>query len=164
MFSSRPFKAIVIFILIISIAGCGALQKKFTRKKKKDERIIPVVTTYDYSKELRVEELYKKHYLFWKSWHQELIDRIDSTVKKRITCYYYTITSLTEMQKYLKEPKKEELNGFINEIKSIELDVKKMRLTKSEKFRLRKLLEKTRRDMLRKFSFSDVSEFLTLNR
>ena len=37
MFNSRAFRILVVFILIVSVTGCGALQKKFTRKKKKEE-------------------------------------------------------------------------------------------------------------------------------
>jgi len=38
-------------------------------------------------KELRVDELYKKHFLFWKSWQEKLIERLDDSYKKRIVCY-----------------------------------------------------------------------------
>ena len=62
---------IVIIVLCISIAGCAGMQRKFARKKKQEEKITPVVTTYDYAKEQRVDELYKKRFLFWKSWQNK---------------------------------------------------------------------------------------------
>ncbi len=163
--SKRKFiTCILVLILSISFTGCAALQKKFARKKKKEDRPVAIITTHDYSKELRVDELYKKHFLFWQSWQTELMDRMDATRKKRITCYDYTISSLMEMKKYLVGPKVEELEGFITEIKSIELDIRKKRLSKSGQYRIIRLLEKTKRQIDRKFSYHNVKGSLELKK
>jgi len=162
MFKKRLIACALILTMTVSSTGCAALQKKFARKKKKEKRIAPIITTYDYSKELRVDELYKKHFLFWQSWQTELIDRMDATRKKRITCYDYTVSSLMEMRKYLVGPKAGELEGFINEVKSIESDVKKKRLSKSGQYRVIRLLERTKRQIDRKFSYSNVKGSLEL--
>ena len=160
MYKSRALTYIIILIFCISTTGCAALQRKFVRKKKKQERVVPVVTTYDYSKELRVNELYKKHFLFWKTWQSELIDRMDGSYKKRIECYNYTVESLMEMKKYLADFKAAELEPFIAQIKSIAPDIRKRRLSKNKKYRLRQLLEKTRRQIEKRFSYSDVKDQL----
>ncbi len=164
MLKRKLITCILVLILTVSSTGCTALQKKFARKKKKEEKIKPIITTYDYSKELRVDELYKKHFLFWKSWHTELMDRLDSTRKKRISCYDYTVSSLMEIRKYLVGPKGEELDGFITEVTSIDSDIKKRRLSKSGKYRIKKLLERTKRQIDKKFSYSKVKDFLELRK
>ena len=65
----RQFRYIVIIILCISVAaGCAGVQRKFARKKKEEAKTLPIVTTYDYAKERRVDDLYIKRFLFWKSW------------------------------------------------------------------------------------------------
>ncbi len=156
----RTLTCVIILIFCISFSGCAGLQRKFTRKKKKEEKLSPVITIYDYSKELRVDELYKKHLLFWQSWQTELIDRLDSPYKKRTSCYDYMVTSLMEMKKYLASPKSEELEEFIKKIKSIEPVVKTKRLSKSEKNRIKILLEKTKRQIDKSFSYSDVKDHL----
>lgn len=154
----------LIVIFSVSLCGCDALQRKFARKKQKEVRSAPVITTFDYSKDLRADELYKKHFLFWKSWQTELIDRMDGGYKKRTECYDFTISSLMEMRKYLKGPKAAELDKFIIEIKSIDPDVKKERLSKSELYRMRQLLESSKRRIDRKFSYNRVRDYVELQK
>jgi len=155
---------IIIIALCISIAGCAGIQRKFARKKQKEEKSPPIVTTYDYPIEQRLDELYKKRFLFWKSWQGELIDRMDDTYKKRIECYDELIQNLSEMQKYLNDEKYKELEGFTVEIKSLSPDVKKINLTNSEKYRIKQILEKTKRLIDKKFSYSKVKDFLELRK
>ena len=103
MLKSKHLIYPTIFVLCLSLVGCAAMQRKFARRKKeKEEKHAPIIVkTFDYSKDLRVDELYKRHFLFWQSWHSELIDRMDSSYKKRSECYAHIISSLSEMNKYL---------------------------------------------------------------
>lgn len=158
----KGMKFIIIVILCISVAGCAGMQRKFARKKKEEVKQGPVITTYDYSKELRVDELYKKHFLFWKTWQMELIDRMDATHKKRRDCYDELMANLEEMKKYLNDAKALELDPFITQIKSIDGIVGKIDITRNESYRMQQLLEKTRRQIEKKFSYSDVKGFLEL--
>ena len=158
------FRYIIILILCVSIAGCAGVQRKFARKKKQEEKPLPVVTTYDYAKEQRVDELYKKRFLFWKSWQGELIDRMGDSYKKRAECYNELMQNLLEMQKYLNDQKYNELEVFITEIKSVDSDVKKIDLRSSEKYRITQLLEKTKRLIDKRFSYTKVKDFLELRK
>ena len=158
----KAWRYAVIILLCVSIAGCAGLQRKFARKKKNEEKQLPVVTMYDYAKEQRLDELYKKRFLFWKFWQGELIDRMDDTYKKRITCYNELMQNLLEMQKYLNDQKYKELEVFILEIKTIDPDVKEIDLTNNEKYRIIQLLEKTKRLIDKKFSYSHVKDSLEL--
>ncbi len=160
----RGFRCVVIIILCVSIAGCAGVQRKFARKKKEEEKQLPIVTTYDYAKELRVDELYKKRFLFWKSWQGELIDRIGDGYKKRTECYDELMQNLKEMQKYLNDEKYKELEIFITEIKSVDPDVKKIDLTNSERYRIAQLLEKTKRLIDKRFSYKEVKNQLELRK
>ncbi|MDP2911834.1 MAG: hypothetical protein Q8N76_05855 [Candidatus Omnitrophota bacterium] len=154
----------IIFMLCVSVAGCGGMQRKFSRKKQEEKKTPPIVTTYDYPIEQRVEELYKKRFLFWKSWQGELIDRMDDTYKKRIECYDQLMQNLFEMQKYLNDEKNKELEAFITEIKSVGPVVKKMDLRGSEKHRVAQVLEKTKRLIDKRFSYSKVKDSLELRK
>lgn len=160
----RRFIYGVIIVLCISITGCASLQRKFTRKKKDEIKPLPIVTTYDYAKELRVDELYKKRFLFWKSWQGELIYRMDDTYKKRAECYDQLIQNLLEMQSYLNDEKYKELDAFIAEIRTVDPSVKKIDLTKTEKYKITQLLEKTKRLVDKRFSYSRVKDSLQLRR
>lgn len=164
MFKNRFLTYVLISIFFISFAGCAGLQRKFTRKKKKEEKPAPVITTYDYAKDLRVVELYKKHFLYWKTWQGELIERMDAAYKKRIECYDHALMNLEEMEKYLAEPKAKELKPFIEKIMSIDPGIRKKNLSKSEKNKMRSLLEKTMRRIDKGFSYSKVKDFLELKK
>ena len=163
MIRKRFFISIFALMLLVSFTGCAALQRKFTRKKKNDGgRVAPVITTYDYSKDLRVDELYKKHFLFWKTWHSELIDRMDTGHKKRAACFDHAVANLVEMKNYLADPKAQELDPYIEKMANITNDIRDKRLSKSEKYNLKQMLEKTQREINKYFSFSDVKDFLEL--
>jgi len=153
-----------ILCISITLAGCAGMQRKFARKKPEEKKPAPVITTFDYAKELRVDELYKKRFLFWKSWHGELIDRMDGGYKKRAECYGQMMENLLEMQKYLNGQKSAEIEAFITEIKSIDPDVKKKDLTNSERYRIKQVLEKTKRLIDKRFAYSDVKDFLELRK
>jgi len=161
---NRRFRCGVIVVLCVSIVGCAGVQRKFARKKKEEEKQLPIVATYDYSKELRVDELYKKRFLFWKSWQGELIDRMGNGYKKRTECYDELMQNLLEMQKYLNDEKYKELEAFITEIKSIDPDVKKINLTNSERYRIAQFLEKTKRLIDKRFSYTYVKDYLELRK
>ncbi|MFC1509635.1 hypothetical protein ACFL60_08140 [Candidatus Omnitrophota bacterium] len=165
MRKNKIFISIFIFLLSISFMGCAALQRKFVRKKKeKEEKAMPIITTFDYSKDLRVEELYKKHYLYWQSWQTELIERLDAGHKKRISCYDYTMKHLLDMEKYLTEPKMSELGVIIREIKDVDIKVKEKNLSKNNKYQIKRLLEKTLRQIQKRFSYGDVKDHLEIKK
>jgi hypothetical protein len=160
----KGFRYAIIIALCISVAGCAGIQRKFSREKKEEVKQLPIVTTYDYAKELRVDELYKKRFLFWKSWQGELIDRMSDGYKKRAECYDELIQNLLEMQKYLNDEKYKELGNFITEIKSVDPDVKKIDLTNNEKYRIAQVLEKTKRLIDKRFSYAHVKDYLELRK
>ena len=160
----KRFRCAVIIMLCVSIAGCAGMQKKFARRKKEEVKQLPIVTTYDYAKEARVDELYKKRFLFWKSWQSELIDRMGDGYKKRTACYDELVQNLLEMQKYLNDEKYKELENFITEIRSLDPDVRKIDLTNNERYRISQVLEKTRRLIEKRFSYSHVKNSLELRK
>lgn len=162
MIKSRKIICLIVFILCVSVSGCAGVQRKFARKKKEEAKPLPIVTTYDYRKELRVDELYKKHFLFWKTSQGELIDRMGAGYKKRVECYDQAIANLMEMKKYLNDLKGLELEPLINEILSLDPAIRKIDLTRNETYRMQRLLEKTKRQIEKKFSYSDVKNSLEL--
>lgn len=165
MFKGKTSRYVIILILCVVFSGCAGLQRKFTRKKKKEEiRQAPVITTHDYAKDLRVEELYKKRFLFWRSWHGELIDRMDGAYKKRIECYDQAVMNLTEMESYLKVEVASELKPFVEDMKTISSDIKKKKLSKGEQIKLKSLLEKAKRSIDKKFSYPRVKDSLELRK
>jgi len=69
---------------------------------------------------------------------------------------------LMEMKKYMRDPKVKELEPFIKDIKSMESLIKKKRLTRSRKYKIKQMLERTRRQIEKRFSYEDVKDYLEL--
>ncbi len=151
---------VILLALTFLFTGCATLQKKFVRQKKKVEKVSPIVTTQDYATDLRVDELYKQYFTYWKTWQGELIERMDASYKKRAECYRYLVESLDEMEKYLTGQKLEELKKLTSSIRNLEQDVNKSSLTKGEEYRIKDILEKTKRQIEKSFSYKDVKDEL----
>ena len=78
-FSLRLLSLAVISVLLLSLSGCAALKKKFTRKKKKTETpVFYHVRKYDVKPSI---DLYEKHYIFWINWHRELVMELGENFK-----------------------------------------------------------------------------------
>jgi len=157
-------RSAIVVVLCIFIAGCAGMQRKFVRKKQIEEKAPPIVTTYDYPIDQRLDELYKKRFLFWKSWQGELIDRMGDTYKKRAECYDGLMENLLEMQRYLNNERYNELEAFITEIKTIDPGVKKIDLTENERYKISQLLERTKRLIDKRFSYTHVKDSLELRK
>ena len=72
--------------------------------------------------------------------------------------------NLIEMQKYLNDEKYKELTAFVTEIKTVDPAVKKIDLTNSERYRITQLLEKTKRLIDKRFSYTHVKDYLELRK
>jgi hypothetical protein len=64
----------VVFSVVIPLTGCESLQRKFTRKPKQPTAApTPVINFQDYGMALTPMDRYRKHYLLFEYWHEELI-------------------------------------------------------------------------------------------
>lgn len=127
----RPHASKVLFtlfvsVVIMSLVGCDAFVRKFTRKPKTEnqpeEEMVLVPETYAQA-QIPKEELYRQYFLFWKSWHAELIQALSESTnrKKKIDCAQETIDQLLNVRAMLVESQKKKLDIYIaqcNELKS----------------------------------------------
>ena len=157
----RVVGAVLVLVMALQVAGCEAIQRKFTRKKKR-EIIKPRFYQEDGAETRPHLELYMMHYTYWKSWQEELITRGGSNAKRDLMACNELMGHLADMKKYLTGSKAEELEKTIVELSLIEPDLKKQRLTKSQKYKITKFLEKIKRHIDKNFSYADMKEFLEL--
>lgn len=153
------FKILIIIFVCISISGCAALKEKFTRKKP-PQKITPIIEIKDYSMSIKVDKLYKKHFVFWKSWEEELIQNLDKNIKKRRLSYRESLMELKTLSSFLKQQKQEELKPYIKELEKMGHQIEKHYLSKVEKHRLRIKLKKHKRIVDREFPLSKVKPWL----
>jgi hypothetical protein len=161
----RAVKIIIILCLVLSITGCDAFIRKFTRKPKKDQNYEPPVLAPEEYKgpQASREEQYRQFFIFWRSWQDELIQSLQfsKNYKKHVDCANEALKNLVSMRAYLKEPKQKLMDTFIikmNDLKgTISNDMHGRNVIWS-----RQKAEKIRRDVIRDFSFPKIKPFLLL--
>ncbi len=122
---------IFIFVLCASLTGCGpAWKRKFVRKRAPQE-IEPVFVyqPQDYQKEPNIER-YKRHFVFWKAWQEELISELGNNRLADIRAFEEALKDLSDMRNCLNEAKAAELDiyskklaEFFDTYKSGEFDI-----------------------------------------
>lgn len=158
------FVLIVVFLLP-SLVGCEAFVRKFTRKPKKDkikkEEMILVPEEYK-GPNMSQEELYRKYFLFWKSWDNELHESLSGSGanhKKQISCAKEAIKNLVQMKFYLNEEKQKKLDVYIDRLGALKELI--ARDVYSSKVAIhRNNAERIRRGILKDFSFEKIKDSL----
>lgn len=162
--SSIVCRLSIVFCLLVSTAGCEAFARKFVRKPKKEllpqEEMVLVPVEYK-APAVDKEALYREYFLYWKSWHDELINSLfsGSNRRKQLECVIETIKNLEQMKMLLKEEKQRQLSVYIvrmNGLKgSIEKDAYGI-LIESH----RKTAERIQREIIKKFSYSKIKSLV----
>lgn len=146
-------------LIALDCAGCAALQRKFTRKKKETQPSV-YYELEKYTKEPN-EVIYKKHYIFWKTWQEELINKMnEQNNKMNIRCATEAMTNLEDMRRLLKEEKAKEMEPYIAEIRDIKKEFENRLITVSRKNRIKSLLEKRYRKIKRDFSYKKIGNYI----
>lgn len=149
----------------ISLTGCEAFVRKFTRKTKKkariEEQVIQPQTYPDVS--LTREELYRDYYLFWESWTSELLNNFmyeDANRKKQKECVEEAWDNITKMRSLLKEDKALALQNIIDEFAVFKSILFQNRLNRADVTYLRNKLERIRAKARRGFIFARIKKDL----
>ena len=149
----------VAFFLIINIAGCAGLQKKFTRKKKETVKMPRIYQVKKYDSK-PTPELYKKHYVYWESFQSEMIMTLGQNRKKNMMCIEHILSNLIDMQNMLMPEKAAELEIHITRLSKIRDILKKEDLTTFNRNYIMMTLERESRYIKRGFVYSKVKNNL----
>ncbi|MDD4980389.1 MAG: hypothetical protein PHC54_03815 [Candidatus Omnitrophica bacterium] len=154
----------LILFLIGNLLGCDAFVRKFTRKSKRDKPAPEMVLMPEEYKPppMTKEEVYRKYFIFWKSWQDELINSfIVSSVnhKKQISCANEAIKNLELLRAALQEKKQKEFDVYINRMKALKESIAED-LYGNNMPQNRLSAERIRRGIMRDFSYSKVKNYL----
>lgn len=112
------------FWLMVSIIGCDAFVRKFTRKPKKTDtrQQEMVLVPEEYKPTMTKEQAYRQYYLFWKSWQDELIESLlqKGSQKKQIDCAAEAMDNLLNLRRLLSEDKQKKLDIYISQMKDLQ--------------------------------------------
>lgn len=152
------------FYFLISLIGCDAFVRKFTRKPKKDsvskEEMVLVPEEYK-GPQLTKEQLYRQDFMYWQVWHEELLTSLSRSVnhKKQFDCADRTVKSLMNLRVRLNEPKQKRLDVYLRQLIDLKDDIARDTYGSASEAYNRKA-ERIRRSIMREFSYSKVSKDL----
>jgi len=150
------------FLLIIAIAvsmtGCDALQRKFTRKTKKTTKPrIYQLKKYDIKPS---PDLYAKHFAYWQTWSSELLQRLGNNHKKDARCIEELLGQLHDMQNILVKEKADEFEKHIVAYERVRDTIMKEELTVNNSSRTRMTLEHEDRVIKNDFCVKKIRNFI----
>lgn len=154
-------RKIVSIVLILALAleftGCEAVQRKFTRKKKR-EPIRPRFYQGGMAETRPNLELYTMHYVYWKTWHEDLVDNAGTNSKRDTLACTEVIGNLIDMRKRLKEKKAKELDAYIEKVKKITDEIRSGGFTSVRLGFLKQKLDNIKGRIIRKFYYKKVRD------
>jgi len=156
----RKFLLCLFAVAVLSLSGCATLKKKFVRKKKKKEEQKVILALEDYDKLIDYHQLYKKHYLLWEYWHEELISALEKSYKKQRVCIDQILEHLNSVKKYISPEKASLLEEYISRLEKIRKRLYGRSLNDIEKARISRELEKLKRLIDKEFRYSEIKSYI----
>ncbi len=158
----KGFWFVVAVMLLMEMAGCASVQKKFTRKAKTPSHVAASIYLQEgaYQKKFSNEYYYKTHFTMWKTWHGDLINQLGGNQKKVSRCAQETRGHLAEMHRYLTPEKQAELQPELDELNRISERIESGRYSESQYGQTRTDLERIQRLVGNNFYFDKVKAHL----
>jgi len=145
------------------LLGCDAFVRKFTRKPKKDKqsRVRPVLAPKEYKPDMTQEEIYRQYFLFWKSWHDELIQSLigGASYKRQRGCLEQAIENLNHLRMMLTSEKQQELDEYIDQLQGMK-GMLKSDPYGTNRASSRLTAERIKMRILKEFSYGKIKEYL----
>jgi hypothetical protein len=150
-------------LILINILGCEAFVRKFTRKSKKD--MLPkeemVLVPEEYKLTMDKEQLYRQYFVFWRSWHDELLRALvpNANHKKQVDCANEVIKNLMNMRQLLNPEKQNKLDVHISQLSELK-EMISQDIYSSNYAHHRQKAERIRMDILRNFPYGKIKGYL----
>jgi len=148
-----------VFGLAVNLAGCLALKKKLTPKRKPKSKQAVFIDTQKHDIEPS-GRLYQKHYVFWINWHKKFVSELGESAKSDIRSTQEMIGNLKDMARLLVDEKAELLKLHIDKLKKIKTLIDKGTMTKAREVRVRRIAEREFKAISREFSPKKISRYI----
>lgn len=113
---SKIILLVTSYLLLVTLIGCDAFVRKFTRppKKKAASHEDMVLVPEEY-KNIDKEQVYRQYYVFWESWMDELINALElyPNYKKRVDCMERALKNLVYLKTMLNQDAQNKLDVYI---------------------------------------------------
>ena len=151
-------------MLLVAAVGCESLERKFTRKPKNPPPTpSPIIQFQDYTRSLTPLDRYRKHYMIFDYWNEELIDvlRSASMNQKRLArASAEALGELRILQGLLRENKAASLAPMLQEREAIDQQAQRGSIGTLQATTALRALESQSRQMHRDFFWRDVQDDL----
>lgn len=150
---------VMVLFVAISLAGCDAVQRKFTRKKK---NVKPVPKLYQLKKyDVKPSAaLYSKHYAYWQSWMSELLQDLGDNRKRDTRSVEEAINQAHDMQNILVKEKADELEKQIKHLEDARDIIVREELSQFNRTQVMGDLERADRNIKRDFSVKRIKKYI----
>jgi hypothetical protein len=152
----RIFSILLIFAIIISLAGCSEeWRRKFIRKKKDVTKKPRIYQLKKYKKEPN-EQLYSKHYNYCITWLSELAEDIGQNSKKDARCIEEALGQIKDMQNILIPEKARELDKHIARLKEVQDLIIRQDMDQANKDYVQRSIEREERFLRSEFYYHKI--------
>ncbi len=151
---------LTVIVLAFSVSGCAGLQKKFTRKKKAPVSTIPRYKAVKKYQKKPTQELYQRHYVFWKTWHSELLQVMGQNHKKDMSCIEEAIENLKDMRNMLTPEAASKIAPHISELEKVRAVIAGDEASTYNTAYIRRILEKEEKEIAGGFRYKKVKDCL----
>jgi len=142
------------------ITGCAQLAEKFIRKPKEEVKNKRYYAVKEYDVHPSIE-LYTKRYIFWKTWHKELLDVLPKGNRKKIVvAVEQEVSNLMDMKNMLVDEKALFLQEDVEQLTEIESEIKKEGITRGNEVWIRRKLKMLGRKIKRNFSYKKMKGYI----
>jgi hypothetical protein len=151
----RIISMLLICSVVMSLTGCDALQRKFTRKKKTEAKRPRFYQLKKYPKKPS-PELYKQHYAYWSSWQGSLLQCLGQNHKKDARSMEEALGHLKDMQSLLIPSKAEEMQSHIEKMENAKDIIMRGPLSFADKDYVRSVIDREDRAIKRGFCYDKI--------
>ncbi len=155
----RVIAIIMAVFIVFNLAGCDAVQRKFTRKKKETKPIPRIYQLKKYDVKPSVA-LYNKHYAYWQSWMSELIQGLGQNHKRDVVCMSEALNQLHDMQNMLVQEKADAMEKHVRRLEEAKDTIVKEELSQYNKNYVMMTLERADRTIKREFDGANVKKYI----
>ena len=155
----KIFAVMMIICVSVTLVGCDALQKKFTRKKKETKPIPKLYQIKKYDVKPSAA-LYSKHYAYWQSWMSELLQDLGQNRKKDTRCIDEALNQARSMQNILVKEKADELQKQINGLEEARDVIVREELSQFNRSQVLMTLDRADRTIKRDFSIKRIKGYI----
>jgi len=151
---------VFVFWFLASTLGCEAFVRKFTRKKKTQVEEEMVLEPEEFKGPgLSKEQLYRQHFLFWKSWQSELIESFlqARSQKKKLDCAQQAIDNLNNLRAILNTEAQTKLDVYIGQLKNLKHQIENDSYN-THNIGNRQIAERIKMNVLRDFSWQKIKD------